>query len=172
MTGFARPYRNRRQEAADKAAAELAPERPSNTEEPNARAPKDRTPLDYGTVEDKQPEPQGFVPSAPEPVPVYIVQVAPARRSLTRRASGNLTLPATTRHQVSGTDTRRKRAWFRNLDTTNNVWVMNDATSLPMFGVILEPGQDVDMYDTDELWILAGAATVDVTWTLEYEVDE
>lgn len=173
MTSYARPYVDRRPSRAQKNSDQFAPERPMHTEDPNARAPKDRTVLDYGTADDKQlPEPQGFVPSAPDPVPVYLVQTAPSRRSMTRRTAGNITLAANAVQQVAGVDTRRTRVWLRNLDTTNNVWIMNDGTSLPVFGVILEPGQDVELHDTDELWLRAGSATVDVTWALEYEVDE
>lgn len=172
MSKFARPYVDRRPTHVQQNVDPHAPERPMHTEDPNARVPKDRTVLDYGTAEDKQPEPQGFVPSAPDPVPVYLVQTAPSRRSMTRRAAGNITLAANAVQQIAGEDTRRTRVWVRNLDSTNNVWIVNDSVSLAVFGIILEPGQDVELYDTDQIWFRAGNATVDVTWTLEYEIDE
>lgn len=160
MRDYARKYEKR-----------LAPTRPSATEDPNQRVPKDRTTLDYPTDETLA-EVAGFVPSAPDPAPVYVVQNAPARRNRIRRVAGNMTLTASNAAQICGADLRRRRVFLRNLDDTHNVYMLPDGTTINIGGFKLEPAQDVELFDNDEVWLMAEANDVDVTWILEYEIDE
>lgn len=148
-----------------------SPSRPTNTEDPNTRVPRERTVVDYGTDE-KQPVVTGFVPSAPDPVPVYVVQNAPARRGTVHRVAGNMTIAADGLQQIAGADTRRKRGLIRNVDAAGIVYVLPNAVSINIGGFVLEPAQDIEMFDTEEIWLKAGNATVDVTWLFEYEADE
>lgn len=148
------------------------PGRPSHTEEQNARVPRERVHVDYPQEGDIQPPVAGYVPSASDPVPVYLTQAAPARRTRVRRVAGNISLRANKTEQLCGSDLRRKRLFIRNLDDTHNVFILPEGETIDIGGFKLEPAQDVELFDNSEVWIRAEANDVDVTWLLEQEVDQ
>jgi hypothetical protein len=146
-----------------------APQRPSNTEPPEVRAPYDTATVDYPT----QPEPPavyGHVPSAPDPVPVYLTEAPPARRNLITWVPGNADLSSGQKIQVSGVDKGRTRLFLKSLSTSAvEVYVLPQSETLNIGGYLLKPGDSVEFFHTGEVWVKSGAGAASVTWNIERE---
>lgn len=113
----------------------------------------------------------GFTPP-PNPTPVYLTETPPADRAIRKWDGGNV-LVDTTPIQLTGADRRRKRMIVINTGDTNPVYLSPGREDQTFMCLMLEPNQAIEMLHNDFVWARCAAAqSTNVTWTVEYELEE
>lgn len=159
-------------------AEQTEPVRPSHfREDPNQRTDMNEATLDYpdnGKAPDKSSD-YGWPEEGHEAaVPVYLTESIPADRVYRDWSAGTYTVDDTRAHQLGDTDRRRTRLVLRNLDDTNSVTIVRNATDLLFAGFTLPPGEEVVFLHTEAVWVraTASATSVSVSVLNEFEVDD